>query len=175
MSLVPRSLHKLRIIAVPLTHTKPPSHHRADSKYDLTFYQFQLSSPKQTTTTDKAGVKSRWLPEEGVARFLQSKTARIWTEFGKSRKGSWKACVSLCFFFLFLIDKFLQLKVFETGERLMDRIEFGELSLKGLDPSLGPSVVHASNTEKKLQVCMCLLLLHVCSLNVPPLWLPRYR
>jgi len=57
----------------------------------------------------------------------------------------------------------------------MDRIEFGELSLKGLDPSLGPSVVHASNTEKKLQVCMCLLPLHrVCSLNVP-LWLPRYR
>lgn len=56
----------------------------------------------------------------------------------------------------------------------MDRIEFGELSLKGLDPSLGPSVVHASSTEKKLQVCMCLLLC-VCSLNVPLCLVPRYR
>lgn len=99
MSLVPRSLHKLRIIVVPLTYTKSPSHHKADSGSDLTYYQFQLSFPKQTTTTNKARVKSRWLPEEGVARFLQSKTAAIWTEFGKSRKGSWKASVSLSVFF----------------------------------------------------------------------------
>lgn len=92
-------------------------------------------------------------------------------------KGAGRRVSLPVFFFSFpwLIDKFLQLKVFETGERLMDRIEFEELSLKSLDPSLGPSVVHASSTEKKLQVCMCLLLLlRVCSLNVP-LWVPRYR
>jgi len=52
--------------------------------------------------TGKAGVKSRWLPDEGVVRFLQSKAAGIWTEFGKSRKGSWKACVSLFLLFFSL-------------------------------------------------------------------------
>lgn len=57
------------------------------------------------------------------------------------------------FFSLLAHNKVLQLKIFETGERLMGRIEFGELALKGLDPSLGPSIFHVSSTEKKLRVC----------------------
>ena len=109
MSLVPRSLYKIRIIAVTLTHTKfPSSHGKADSKYNLTYYQFQLSSPERTTS-DKARVKFRWLPEEGIANFIQSKATAIWIEFGKSKKGSWKACLCspLLFFSLLAHNKVL--------------------------------------------------------------------
>jgi hypothetical protein len=35
------------------------------------------------------------------------------------------------------------LRTYELGERIVDRIDFEELALKGVDPSLGPSVTHA--------------------------------
>jgi hypothetical protein len=34
----------------------------------------------------------------------------------------------------------LQLKTYQAGERLVDRMDFEELALKGIDPSLGPPV-----------------------------------
>ena len=35
-----------------------------------------------------------------------------------------------------------QLKTYQMGERLVDRMDFEELALKSIDPSLGPSIKH---------------------------------
>ena len=42
-----------------------------------------------------------------------------------------------------------QLRVFQYGERLVDRIDFEELALKGVDPSLGPSILHPSRLSQR--------------------------
>ena len=36
----------------------------------------------------------------------------------------------------------MQQRAFQIGERAMDRIEFEELALKSMDPSLGPDLSH---------------------------------
>lgn len=35
-----------------------------------------------------------------------------------------------------------QLRTYRYGERIVDRMDFEELALKGIDPSLGPSITH---------------------------------
>ena len=40
-----------------------------------------------------------------------------------------------------------QLYVFRMGERTVDRIEFEELALKSIDPSLGPRITHPTSAE----------------------------
>lgn len=42
-----------------------------------------------------------------------------------------------------------QLKLYKTGERLVDRMEFEELALKSIDPSLGPSVANFKRARLK--------------------------
>jgi hypothetical protein len=46
-----------------------------------------------------------------------------------------------------------QLKTFQYGERLYDRLDFEELALSGLDPTLGPKVSkfggHEISVEEK--------------------------
>ncbi|KAH6885109.1 mitochondrial K+-H+ exchange-related-domain-containing protein [Coprinopsis sp. MPI-PUGE-AT-0042] len=102
----------------------------------LTYYQFQLSSSakeklklKAKERAAQAGEKEKkgWLasklPEEGIPAYAQTKAANLWASFGRA-EGGWK------------------LKVFQLGERAMDRIDFEELALKSVDPSLGPSLPH---------------------------------
>ncbi|KAJ3561664.1 hypothetical protein NP233_g10058 [Leucocoprinus birnbaumii] len=139
MSLVPRSLQKLRIIAVPLTLPKPSPLDKGATRHlarhNLIYYALQTSSPAPTKSISDNAPKSRWLPEEGIVSYLQAKAAATWSSFGKSEQGSWK------------------LKTYQLGERLMDRIEFEELALKALDPSLGPPVAGKStHSEKRPQI-----------------------
>ncbi|KAI0755380.1 mitochondrial K+-H+ exchange-related-domain-containing protein [Daedaleopsis nitida] len=49
-----------------------------------------------------------------------AKASDLWANFGKAPEGNWKR------------------RAFLYGERLVDRLEFEELALKSLDPSLGP-------------------------------------
>ncbi|KDQ62671.1 hypothetical protein JAAARDRAFT_467692 [Jaapia argillacea MUCL 33604] len=63
----------------------------------------------------------------GIAKKVTNKVSSLWAGFGKAPEGSWK------------------FKTFRYGEQLMDKIEFEELALKGLDPSLGPRL---SNLKK---------------------------
>ena len=42
-----------------------------------------------------------------------------------------------------------QLKLYQTGERLVDRLDFEELALKSIDPSLGPSFTNISRRRLK--------------------------
>ncbi|KIM41021.1 hypothetical protein M413DRAFT_72320 [Hebeloma cylindrosporum] len=125
-------LRKMRIIAVPLTRPNarvvPPNGTKLNR---LTYYQFQISAkqkPLSTATDEKSGVahseeteKRSWLPEQGIVNWATGKAADIWAGFGKA-EGGWK------------------LKTYQVGEKLVDRMEFEELALKSIDPSLGPSI-----------------------------------
>jgi hypothetical protein len=78
---------------------------------------------------------------------------------------------------------FQQLKVYRAGERLVDRLEFEELALKSIDPSLGPSITNfgrknpviaeaekgVENEPQLLKVCM----LHRQLVRKPPFMPPQ--
>ncbi|EJC97923.1 uncharacterized protein FOMMEDRAFT_97733 [Fomitiporia mediterranea MF3/22] len=75
-----------------------------------TYYHFQTPPP----------AKQRSNPT--LFKKVTEKAASLWASFGKAPEKSWKR------------------RIFTTGERMMDRIEFEELSLKSMDPSLGPKL-----------------------------------
>jgi len=134
MSVTTKATRKMRIIAIPLTRPKPASTQHATASKVLTYYQFQLRSPHPPPPSSdvKAGgssLASRWLPEEGVANWVTGKANNIWGGFGKA-KGGWK------------------LKLYHAGEKLVDRLDFEELALKGIDPSVGPSITHPTSTSE---------------------------
>ncbi|RDB18948.1 Uncharacterized protein C23H3.12c [Hypsizygus marmoreus] len=125
MSITPKVLRKMRIIAIPLTRPILAQAHvqkknNAHPSGILTYYQFQISSPR-TPEEEKTTPGSRWVPEGGVVKWMSTKAADTWAGFGKA-EGGWK------------------LKMYQVGERLVDRMEFEELALKGIDPSLGPKI-----------------------------------
>ncbi|KAJ8501995.1 hypothetical protein ONZ45_g11947 [Pleurotus djamor] len=112
----------IRIIALPLTRATPIPSGSATIRPQLTYYHFQITTPP--STSKEYSQARKWAPAGGWVRWASGKAANIWDGFGKAREGSWK------------------LKVYRTGERLVDRIEFEELALKGIDPSFGPSIRH---------------------------------
>ncbi|EDR13552.1 uncharacterized protein LACBIDRAFT_308599 [Laccaria bicolor S238N-H82] len=119
----PQALRKMRIISVPLTRpTRHPPSTDKNAKRILTYYQFQISASKPASTGMSTS-SSGWLPEEGIANWITKKAGNTWAGFGKA-KGGWK------------------LKTYQMGERLVDRMDFEELALKSIDPSLGPSIKH---------------------------------
>lgn len=40
------------------------------------------------------------------------------------------------------------MRTYQYGERLVDRMDFEELALKGIDPSLGPTITHPDISGK---------------------------
>ncbi|ESK95780.1 hypothetical protein Moror_12392 [Moniliophthora roreri MCA 2997] len=124
-----------RIISLPIIQPRTASKlpfRPADHSKILTYYHFQLQVPERKGI-EKSGAASisRWKPEGGWVKWVQDKAAQTWASFGKAPEGSWK------------------LKVFRGGERLVDRIDFEELALKGVDPSLGPTIRHPDLSGKK--------------------------
>ncbi|KAH9952299.1 hypothetical protein BGW80DRAFT_1430713 [Lactifluus volemus] len=68
----------------------------------------------------------------GLIDWATGKATSIWARFGKAPESSWKY------------------KVFAYGERLVDRVDFEELALKGVDPSMGPKLSNPrSPTEEQ--------------------------
>ncbi|KAH9080564.1 mitochondrial K+-H+ exchange-related-domain-containing protein [Lactarius deliciosus] len=63
----------------------------------------------------------------GWVDWATGKASGLWAQFGKAPENTWK------------------FKVFTYGERLVDRVEFEELALKGVDPSMGPKISHPRN------------------------------
>ncbi|KAF9013178.1 mitochondrial K+-H+ exchange-related-domain-containing protein [Cyathus striatus] len=126
---VSRTARKMRIIAIPLTRPKPgiPSTTRPNS---LTYYQFQItkSPPSSADIALKdQGNRPSWWPEEGVVNWATGKASNIWAGFGKAEGG---------------------LKTYQLGEKLVDRLDFEELALKGIDPSLGPSLTGSKKIKE---------------------------
>ncbi|KAG6887330.1 hypothetical protein C0995_016149 [Termitomyces sp. Mi166 len=164
MSISSKFLRNLRIIAVPLT--RPKIAPRRDAPAALTYYQFQIGYPHQPASEnvpENGSTRSRWIPEGGFVNWITTKAADTWAGFGKA-KGGWQDS---------------QLKVYQGGERLVDRLDFEELALKGIDPSLGPTVAKSDVTGQGKQVAeqekVKIPLLYPPSMNSGPATLAELR
>ncbi|KAI9573572.1 mitochondrial K+-H+ exchange-related-domain-containing protein [Boletus coccyginus] len=120
MNILPKGVHPMRIIAFPLARVKispdsrpKPSDFNANTV--LVFYHFDLISP--------CGGRKDCSWHRKVLKSVMNKAADFWTSLGKAPKGSWK------------------LWTYELGERMVDRIEFEELALRNIDPSLESTVL----------------------------------
>ncbi|KAF9468714.1 mitochondrial K+-H+ exchange-related-domain-containing protein [Collybia nuda] len=163
MSITPKALRQLRIIAIPLTRptTIQNSTKNALRSRILTYYQFQITSPPKPTP-ELANGESRpwWRPEGGVGNWITTKAAETWAGFGKA-EGGWK------------------LKTYQVGEQLVDRIDFEELALKGIDPSLGPTITHPGRNGaevksahiEKIRASRLIPLVYPPSINTGPVTL----
>ncbi|KAJ7771074.1 mitochondrial K+-H+ exchange-related-domain-containing protein [Mycena maculata] len=102
----------MRIIALPL---------RLNASKQPTFYSYRVTAPPPIRKAAPPRTKfTRWMPEEGLAKWASHKATRTWANFGTAEKGS------------------LKLRAFQLGERLMDRLDFEESNLKTIDLSLAP-------------------------------------
>ncbi|KAG2112300.1 mitochondrial K+-H+ exchange-related-domain-containing protein [Suillus discolor] len=133
MSALPKAMRTMRIIALPLSRPNIPPDHGLkphaifNPNRMLIFYHFDLSQGNSVKIQDQSGIKR-------AVKWASIKAADLWAGFGKAPEGSWK------------------LRTYEFGERIIDRIDFEELALKGVDPSLGPSITHADVTRKANEV-----------------------
>lgn len=133
MSALPKAMRTMRIIALPLSRPNIPPDHGLkphaifNPNRMLIFYHFDLSQGNSVKIQDQSGIKR-------AVKWASVKAADLWAGFGKAPEGSWK------------------LQTYEFGERIIDRIDFEELALKGVDPSLGPSITHADATQKANEV-----------------------
>ncbi|KAK7469031.1 hypothetical protein VKT23_003525 [Stygiomarasmius scandens] len=121
-----------RIISLPITRNgrHPTSNPASGNNKILTYYHFQLHLPhRKAKRNEEDGNMSRWNPRFWT-QWAQTKAADTWAGFGKAPEGSWK------------------LRVFRGGEAMVDRIDFEELALKGVDPSLGPTILHPDISRK---------------------------
>ncbi|KAF4577091.1 hypothetical protein EYR36_005078 [Pleurotus pulmonarius] len=125
-----KAMQPIRIIALPLTRM-PKAGGAADTaalRQALVYYHFQITKPRSADAGDeeKAGARPRaaWSPQGGWPRWVTTKASNAWANLGKAKEGSWKV------------------RVYQLGERFLDRIDFEELALKGIDPSFGPSIRH---------------------------------
>lgn len=130
MSALPKAMRTMRIIALPLARPKiPPDqglkpHAVFNPNRMLIFYHFDLSQSNSVKSQEQSAIKR-------AVKWVSTKAADLWAGFGKAPEGSWK------------------LRTYELGERIVDRIDFEELALKGVDPSLGPSITHADITGQE--------------------------
>ncbi|KAJ7625352.1 mitochondrial K+-H+ exchange-related-domain-containing protein [Mycena polygramma] len=103
----------MRIVALPLTRAPPPQR-------VITYYNFRVVPPPAPPPPKDSPPPSRWLPQEGVLKYATNKVDRTWSGWGKAETGSWR------------------LRVFEFGERFLDRLDFEEGALKGFDVKHAP-------------------------------------
>ncbi|CAL1712492.1 unnamed protein product [Somion occarium] len=73
---------------------------------------------------------------QGWANWATSKATDLWAGFGKAPEGSWKR------------------KTFLYGERIVDRIDFEELALKSINPSLAPRIFRQSEAKSSKEPVM---------------------
>lgn len=126
LSSVSKTARQMRVIAIPLTR---PSLVSASSQgqrlQSLTYYQFQLSSSPSNCTSEgdparaSRSLLGRAFPKEGLGRWGARKAGEVWAGFGRGKEGGWK------------------LWVYRGGEKLVDRMDFEELALKGIEPGEG--------------------------------------
>ncbi|KAH9002559.1 mitochondrial K+-H+ exchange-related-domain-containing protein [Lactarius hatsudake] len=85
----------------------------------------------------------------GWMDWATGKASGLWAQFGKAPENTWK------------------FKVFTYGERLVDRVEFEELALKGVDPSMGPKISHPRNPSEEQKKGAIIPLVHPKFVNTP--------
>ncbi|KAH8114328.1 mitochondrial K+-H+ exchange-related-domain-containing protein [Phellopilus nigrolimitatus] len=86
-----------------------------------TYYHFQTPAPVETNG------------KPSLLKKVTGKAAELWAGFGKAPEGSWKQ------------------RTFKYGERIVDRIDFEELALKSMDPSLGPKIFRLGKSAVQIK------------------------
>ncbi|KAJ7118567.1 mitochondrial K+-H+ exchange-related-domain-containing protein [Mycena crocata] len=120
MAMVPRSLGSMRILALPLARPTNASNNSSFRQLPI-FYSYKITPPPLLhKTAPPRTILTRWLPDEGLGKWVSHKANRTWADFGLAEKGS------------------LKLRAFQLGERLMDRLDFEESNLKTIDLSIAP-------------------------------------
>ncbi|KAJ7451550.1 mitochondrial K+-H+ exchange-related-domain-containing protein [Mycena latifolia] len=110
----------MRIVALPLTRPPRPTQPM------ITFYSFKIVPPPppprpiSESSEAPASAGAGWLPREGVVKWASLKVDTTWAGFGKAEAGSWR------------------FRVFEFGERFLDRLDFEEGALKRVDVKSAP-------------------------------------
>ncbi|KAH9997915.1 mitochondrial K+-H+ exchange-related-domain-containing protein [Russula vinacea] len=87
----------------------------------------------------------------GWIDWATGKASSVWAQFGKAPENSWK------------------FKIFTYGERLADRIDFEELALKGVDPSMGPKMSQPRSPNEEQKKTVLIPLVHPQIIGTPPL------
>lgn len=106
-----RTWGTMRIVALPLTRAPPPQR-------IITYYSFKIVPPP-APAPPKDPQPPGWLPKEGVVKWASYKLDTMWTGWGEAKTG-WR------------------LRVFEFGERFLDRLDFEESALKRIDVKQAP-------------------------------------
>ncbi|KAJ6585225.1 mitochondrial K+-H+ exchange-related-domain-containing protein [Mycena capillaripes] len=113
----------MRIVALPLTRAPPPQR-------IITYYSFK-TVPPPAPPPPKDSSPPGWLPQEGVVKWAAYKLDSTWTGWGKAETGSWR------------------LRVFEFGERFLDKLDFEEGALKGVDVKHAPPATLPSDVSEE--------------------------
>lgn len=148
--------HALRILTLPLSKRPPLSYFLAQRLTDpaSAIASTAHSSEARTQDSKKAGdvveEKKKDVVKPPLLNRITDWGGRQWSNLGKAPKSNWKYKTyvsSLSGGFSFgstwgsdpFSIRIRALRLQMLGERLMDRIDFEEWSLKGLDPALAPS------------------------------------
>ncbi|KAJ7486095.1 mitochondrial K+-H+ exchange-related-domain-containing protein [Mycena galericulata] len=102
----------MRIVALPLTRAPPPQR-------VITYYSFKIVPPPAPPPSKDPPMPG-WLPQEGVVKWATLKVDSTWAGWGKAEAGTWR------------------FRVFEFGERFLDRLDFEEAALKRIDIKSAP-------------------------------------
>jgi len=90
MSIPPKAMRTMRIIALPLARPKIPPEHSLKShavfnpNRMLIYYHFDISQGDIVGKEDHSVIKR-------VVKWASTKSADLWASFGKAPEGSWKA------------------------------------------------------------------------------------
>lgn len=139
----------MRIIAIPLararagvtpvstflaqkTPIKPSftSHKLAEAKENVKSASTSNFSKQESTNTKPLEEEKK----EPLSKRIMSKASAFWVDLGREDQKStfdWKR------------------RTYTLGEKLMDQIEYEEWALKGVDPSIGPTLTHPKGAQKE--------------------------
>lgn len=90
MSVIQKSLRPMRIIALPLARpallngNHSPIGKLGLANPSLTYYQFQLTAPREKTEEEEEG------RTQNLVSWVTTKAADAWAGFGKAPQGNWK-------------------------------------------------------------------------------------
>lgn len=90
MSILPKAMRTMRIIALPLARPKippdqgPKLHAVFNPNRMLIYYHFDLSQGDAVNKDDRSAIKR-------TVKWVSTKAADLWAGFGKAPEGSWKA------------------------------------------------------------------------------------
>ncbi|KAJ7195493.1 mitochondrial K+-H+ exchange-related-domain-containing protein [Mycena pura] len=133
----------MRIAVIPLT--RPTT-----SRPSITYYSFQTRPPPPSQSLKDSPSSGR-PPRPGVVKWAVLKVDATWSAFGKAEPGSWR------------------LRLFEFGERFLDKLDFEESMLKRIDvKSASPIKVPEELPDADRQVAETAL----AQLKIPLLYPP---